>query len=67
MPDDDLPTLNETIENCKDCPRFKSHAETHWSGASGDVYTCTQAKRTIMPSDGIKPPPTWCPKRKSNQ
>lgn len=65
MADDVLPVLK--IESCKDCPRFQSKHSTHWMGASGYVYTCTQAGRTIMPSDGIKPPPSWCPKRKSSQ
>ena len=51
------------IESCNDCPRLSKRHTRHWSGASGWEFTCTQANRYILPREGVKPPPDWCPKR----
>ncbi len=52
------------IKNCRrDCPYFSLQPSTHWIGASGYVYTCNKAQKDIMPSEGVSPPPEWCPLR----
>ena len=54
------------IESCRDCPRLEirhvHHFLIHPSG--GYKYKCTKADRLIYPSEGVKPPPEWCPIRK---
>ncbi len=52
------------IEGCRDCPRFEKRKVKYWLLAPpgwGWEYTCTKKDRIIMPSDGVKPPPSWCP------
>lgn len=54
------------INSCQDCPRLEKRKQTHFLiyPAYGYHYICTQIHKTIMPSDGVNPPPKWCPKRK---
>ena len=55
------------IESCHDCPRLNKTKVSHFlMGANeyGWRYTCTKAGRDIYPSEGINPPPEWCPLRK---
>ena len=56
------------IKSCYDCPRFLSRRVRHFLIPDLEAayrYTCTEANRQIGPEDGVKPPPTWCPKRKT--
>ena len=57
--------LTIDINNCsKDCPYFSARAADHWTGGiSGYVYDCLKAEKMIMPTDGVEPPPKWCPIR----
>lgn len=53
------------IESCRDCPRFKTRPTEHFLIPKGtcEEYICTKANRFIMPHEGVKPPPKWCPIR----
>ena len=57
------------IESCRDCPRLKITEVRDWKlgNRPGYRYDCTQAHRQIAPSDGVEPPPDWCPKREELQ
>lgn len=58
--------LQLVIEECPDCPRFEKRKVQHFlmdPNEYGWEYTCTKAGRLILPSDGINPPPVWCPMR----
>ena len=58
--------LQLLIESCHDCPRFRARAVRHWMLDPGQVayeYICTKAHRYIVPREGTKPPPEWCPLR----
>ena len=54
------------IHSCRDCPRLNITEAHHWmlGNQKGYEYMCTQASRNIYPSEGVTPPPKWCPKRK---
>ena len=54
------------INSCHDCPRLEKKKATHFLiyPQYGYEYICTQADRNIYPSEGVNPPPKWCPKRK---
>ena len=53
------------IKSCHDCPRLKTREVRHFllGHHPGYEYHCTQASRLIYPSEGVEPPPDWCPKR----
>ncbi len=60
------------IESCRDCPRLKIKEVRHWllGHHPGYEYLCTKVSngsRNIMPSEGVKPPPKWCPLREENK
>lgn len=57
--------LKLRIGECRDCPRFKMRAVQHWllDNQVAYEYICTKANRFITPSDGVRPPPSWCPLR----
>lgn len=55
------------VKSCEDCPHFKATKADHWMAPANNnlySYRCKKAGRDIYPSDGIKPPPSWCPLRK---
>ena len=68
-------TMSDTVlvlevTSCLDCPRFEKHRVKHWLADPSDVlyeYICNKANRNILPSDGVNPPPSWCPLRKVAQ
>jgi len=51
------------IESCRDCPRLRIIPTKHFlmGNQTGYIYRCTKAGRDIMPAEGVKPPPAWCP------
>lgn len=58
------------VESCRDCPRFRKRRTQSGLGAIAELYEgplyeyiCDKAGRYIMPEDGVKPPPRWCPLR----
>ncbi len=58
--------LTLKIESCHDCPRLHKRKVRHFLMDANDYgleYTCTKASRAIYPTDGIEPPPKWCPIR----
>ena len=57
------------IESCRDCPRFTTKEVRHFllGHHPGYEYICTKARRNIMPGEGVKPPPKWCPIRKKDK
>ena len=62
-------TLEIEIEECHDCPRLKIREVRHWllGYHPGYEYKCTKINKTISPSEGVKPPPKWCPLREENK
>ncbi len=58
--------ISLVIHSCRDCPRLDIKEVGHWllGHQKGYEYICTEAKKNIYPSEGVKPPPKWCPKRK---
>ena len=61
--------LTLEIEECLDCPRLEKRKTTHFLiyPRYGWTYTCNKVGRIIMPSDGMNPPPKWCPLREENK
>ncbi|MFA5416948.1 MAG: hypothetical protein WC341_00680, partial [Bacteroidales bacterium] len=53
------------IESCYDCPRLKISTVEHWmlGHQKGYRYDCERSGKQIAPSDGVTPPPPFCPKR----
>jgi len=56
------------IRSCRKCGEFSMWEVRHWllEPEVGYEYTCNKAERLILPSDGVNPPPIWCPIRPSN-
>ena len=57
------------IESCHDCPRLKVTPVRHFllGNQTAYRYDCTKVGRQISPSDGVKPPPHWCPIRSEDE
>jgi hypothetical protein len=62
-------SLELRIEECHDCPRFRTREVRHWLLGNGVAYeySCSKAGRVITPDDGVRPPPKWCPLRASGK
>jgi hypothetical protein len=62
------------ITDCYKCSHFKSKPTKYFLAGNQTFggyycktlykYYCKEAERNIMPDDGVKPPPIWCPLRK---
>ena len=63
------PVMILEVRSCRDCPRLMIREVRHFllDGQTGYEYICTQAERNIYPSEGVTPPPKWCPKRKTGK